>query len=35
MWIDSDIAWEPEDVIKLYNSDKDVISGGIYYLLDT
>jgi hypothetical protein len=31
MWIDSDIAWEPEDVIALYNSDKDIISGA--YLL--
>ncbi len=31
LWIDSDIAWEPEDVLKLYESDKDVISGG--YLL--
>ena len=27
LWIDSDIAWEPEDVIKLYESDKDIISG--------
>jgi hypothetical protein len=27
MWIDSDIAWNPEDVIKLYKSDKDIISG--------
>lgn len=27
MWIDSDIMFEPEDVIKLYKSDKDVISG--------
>ena len=31
MWIDSDIAWNPEDVIKLYKSDKDIISGA--YLL--
>jgi hypothetical protein len=31
MWIDSDIAWKAEDVIKLYASDKDVISGA--YLL--
>jgi GT2 family glycosyltransferase len=31
MWIDSDIAWNPEDVIKLYESDKDIISGA--YLL--
>jgi GT2 family glycosyltransferase len=27
LWIDSDIAWKPEDVIKLYESDKDIISG--------
>lgn len=27
MWIDSDIAWEPEDVLRLYDSDKDIISG--------
>jgi GT2 family glycosyltransferase len=26
-WIDSDIAWEPEDFMKLYESDKDIISG--------
>lgn len=31
LWIDSDIAWSPEDVLKLYESDKDVISGA--YLL--
>jgi len=31
MWIDSDIFWTPEDVIKLYESDKDIISGA--YLL--
>jgi hypothetical protein len=31
MWIDSDIAWKPEDVLKLYESDKDIISGA--YLL--
>lgn len=31
MWIDSDIAWKPEDVLKLYNSDKDVI-GGAYMI---
>jgi hypothetical protein len=31
MWIDSDIAWNPEDVIKLYESDKDIVSGA--YLL--
>lgn len=27
MWIDSDIAWEPLDVFKLYKSDKKIISG--------
>lgn len=27
MWIDSDIYWKPEDVLKLYNSDKDIIAG--------
>lgn len=27
MWIDSDIAWEPEDVLRLYQSDKEIISG--------
>lgn len=32
-WIDSDIAWNPEDFIKLYESDKDIISGA--YLLAT
>ena len=31
MWIDSDIAWKSEDFIKLYESDKDIISGA--YLL--
>lgn len=30
-WIDSDIAWAPEDFLKLYESDKDIISGA--YLL--
>lgn len=33
MWIDSDIAWKPEDFIKLYESDKDIITGA--YLLAT
>lgn len=32
-WIDSDIAWTPEDFLKLYNSDKDIIAGA--YLLAT
>jgi hypothetical protein len=31
LWIDSDIVWTPEDVIKLYESDKDIVSGA--YLL--
>lgn len=26
-WIDSDISWTPEDFAKLYESDKDIISG--------
>lgn len=32
-WIDSDIVWSPEDFFKLYESDKDIISGA--YLLST
>lgn len=31
LWIDSDIAFTPEDVLKLYESDYDVVSGA--YLL--
>lgn len=31
LWIDSDIAWEPEDVFQLLSHDVDVISG-CYYL---
>jgi hypothetical protein len=31
LWIDSDITWNPQDVLKLYNSDKDIVSGA--YLL--
>jgi hypothetical protein len=31
MWIDSDIAWNPEDVIRLYESDKEIVTGA--YLL--
>lgn len=27
MWIDSDIQWEPEDVLSLYYSDRDIITG--------
>lgn len=30
-WIDSDITWSPEDFLKLYESDKEIISGA--YLL--
>ena len=26
-WIDSDIVWEPEDFLALYESDKDMVSG--------
>lgn len=33
LWIDSDINFTPEDVLKLINSDKDIISGA--YLLAT
>lgn len=31
-WIDSDIVWTPEDFLKLYFADLDVVSG--LYLLD-
>lgn len=31
IWIDSDIAWTPEDFLKLYESEKDIVSGA--YLL--
>lgn len=27
VWIDSDIEWSPKDLIRLYQSDKDIISG--------
>jgi hypothetical protein len=27
IWIDSDISWEVEDFMKLYESDKDIIAG--------
>lgn len=30
-WIDSDISWTPEDFLKLYESEKEIISGA--YLL--
>ena len=32
IWIDSDITWEVSDFFKLYNSDKDIISGN--YLME-
>lgn len=32
-WIDSDIRWTPDDFLKLYYSDKEIISGA--YLLAT
>ena len=31
VWIDSDIAWTPDDFMRLYESDLDVVSGA--YLL--
>jgi hypothetical protein len=27
IWIDSDIEWMPSDFFRIYNSDKDIISG--------
>jgi hypothetical protein len=27
IWIDSDIGWEIEDFMKIYESDKDIVSG--------
>jgi hypothetical protein len=33
VWIDSDIAWSPTDLGKIYGSDKDIISG-CYLLAD-
>jgi hypothetical protein len=27
IWIDSDMAWTPEDFLKLYESEKDIVSG--------
>lgn len=30
LWIDSDILWHPEDVYKLYLSDKEIISGAYF-----
>lgn len=32
-WIDSDIAWTPEDFMRLYESDKDVVAG-VYLIAD-
>lgn len=29
-WIDSDIIFTPEDVLKLYESDKDIVTGAYY-----
>ena len=31
-WIDSDIEWEPEDFLKLYESEHEIVSG--LYVLD-
>ena len=31
LWIDSDIAFTPEDVFRLYDSDKDIISGAYLF----
>lgn len=33
MWIDSDISWNPEDFMRLYESDKDIATGA-YLLAD-
>ena len=33
IWIDSDIAWDPVDFFRIYESDKDIISG-CYMLQD-
>jgi hypothetical protein len=27
LWIDSDIQWEPEHVLALYHSDRDIVTG--------
>lgn len=27
LWVDSDIVWRPEDVLRAYESDKDVLTG--------
>ena len=31
LWIDSDIAFTEQDVLKLYNSDKDIITGAYLF----
>lgn len=31
LWIDSDIAFTPDDVLKLYESDKEIISGAYLF----
>lgn len=33
IWIDSDIAWTPDDFMRLYESDLDIVSGA--YMLET
>lgn len=33
LWIDSDIAWEPNDALRLIRSDKDIVTGA-YLLAD-
>lgn len=33
VWIDSDIAWTPDDFMRLYESDLDIVSGA--YMLAT
>lgn len=33
MWIDSDITWEPEDILRLFYSDKEIIAG-VYLFAD-
>lgn len=32
-WIDSDISWEPEDFMKLYASNKSIVTG-VYLIAD-
>lgn len=32
-WIDSDISWTPEDFLKLYDSDKNIVTG-VYRIAD-